>query len=461
MDFSRFVVVLLFSCLILRIVSQSVIQNWPESRNSGNLDLISINRKIRRLDTLFCDSWRFTVETNDAGFWEKIPKRCLRFVEDYMTGDRYVSDSDVVTDDSLSFASTVEIAGDGKDIWVFDIDETLLSNVPYYQLYGFGSEFYNETTWDEWINLAEAPALPASLRLYRELRRLGFKVFLLTGRPEAQRNVTKKNLLYAGYRNWERLIFRGDSEEGKRAVVYKSEKRMEMEAEGYRIHGNSGDQWSDLLGSALAKRSFKLPNPVYYKVEIRAILILSPVTGRFREFCDSWRLTVETNNAGLWEKIPKRCLRLMQEYMTGERYMPDSDIFTEDSMSFASTVEDSMTLTTRCSLICSTTNSMDSGLHLAVAMLQVFLLSGRPEAQRNTTEKILLSVGYRNWEGLILRATSDEGKLAVVYKSEKRIEMEAEGYRIHGNPGDQWSDLLGFSMAKRSFKLPNPMYYIT
>lgn len=38
--------------------------------------------------------------------------------------------------------------------------------------------------------------------------------------------------------------------------------------------------------------------------------------------------------------------------------------------------------------------------------------------------------------------------------------MLKEGYRILGNSGDQWSDILGFSMSNRSFKLPNPMYHI-
>ncbi|KAI5340663.1 PREDICTED: acid phosphatase [Prunus dulcis] len=61
-----------------------------------------------------------------------------------------------------------------------------------------------------------------------------------------------------------------------------------------------------------------------------------------------------------------------------------------------------------------------------------------------------------------LLAPGDQGKLATVYKSEKRNEMEKEGYRILGNSGDQWSDILGtsISMSIRSFKLPNPMYYI-
>lgn len=58
------------------------------------------------------------------------------------------------------------------------------------------------------------------------------------------------------------------------------------------------------------------------------------------------------------------------------------------------------------------------------------------------------------------RGLDDHGKTATVYKSEKRSEIVADGYRILGNSGDQWSDLLGSSLSNRSFKLPNPMYYI-
>lgn len=58
------------------------------------------------------------------------------------------------------------------------------------------------------MDLAEAPALPASLTLYKELKQLGFKIFLLTGRSEFQRNATDKNLLFVGYSDWEKLILR-------------------------------------------------------------------------------------------------------------------------------------------------------------------------------------------------------------------------------------------------------------
>ncbi|XP_059635925.1 acid phosphatase 1-like, partial [Cornus florida] len=102
------------------------------------------------------------------------------------------------------------------------------------------------------------------LVLYKELQQLGFKLFLLTGRDETYGNATETNLQSAGYTSWERLILRGSPNAGKPAIVYKSWARKELEAEGYRIHGSSGDQWSDLLGFAAATRSFKLPNPMYY-----------------------------------------------------------------------------------------------------------------------------------------------------------------------------------------------------
>ena len=212
----------------------------------------------------YCDSWMLAVETNNVGAWDHIPANCVDSVGEYMIGERYKRDCEVVGKFSTEFAKRVVFSGDGRDAWVFDIDETLLSNVPYYESVGFGSNIFNETSFNDWVKLADAPALPSSLNLYRKLQELGFKIFLLTGRSEYQRNATEANLLSAGYKNWERLILRGPSDQGKSATNYKSEKREELVMEGYRIHGSSGDQWSDLWGYAVASRSFKIPNPMYF-----------------------------------------------------------------------------------------------------------------------------------------------------------------------------------------------------
>ncbi|KMZ67682.1 Acid phosphatase-like protein [Zostera marina] len=211
----------------------------------------------------YCNSWMYSVETNNIGDWPTIPIICQSFVAGYMNGTRYLSDSKVVASYSLAFAKDA-FTGGGKDAWIFDVDETLISNLHYYAENGYGSEIFNETKWNEWVLLSAATALPASLELYNNLKSLGFKIMILTGRGEEQREITQKNLNRAGYSGWEKFILRGDGDGGKTNVKYKSEKRAMLESEGYTIHGCSGDQWSDLSDSPTAKRSFKLPNPMYY-----------------------------------------------------------------------------------------------------------------------------------------------------------------------------------------------------
>ncbi|KAL2525860.1 Uncharacterized protein Adt_10914 [Abeliophyllum distichum] len=39
-----------------------------------------------------------------------------------MTDDKYSANLEAVADDSLAYAKTVELSGDGKDAWIFDIE---------------------------------------------------------------------------------------------------------------------------------------------------------------------------------------------------------------------------------------------------------------------------------------------------------------------------------------------------
>ena len=56
----------------------------------------------------------------------------------YMLGRQYRWDSRVVIDEAIAYAEGLMIAGNGKEVWVFDIDETSLSNLPYYAKHGLG-----------------------------------------------------------------------------------------------------------------------------------------------------------------------------------------------------------------------------------------------------------------------------------------------------------------------------------
>uniref|UniRef100_A0A2N9FZF6 Acid phosphatase n=1 Tax=Fagus sylvatica TaxID=28930 RepID=A0A2N9FZF6_FAGSY len=183
-----------------------------------------------------------------------------------MLGGQYRRDCQAAANSAYNYAKSINLPKDGRSIWVFDIDETALSNLPYYAQpdNAFGAKEYNETTFQIWEKKGIAPPVPAILDLYKKLLRLGYKIVFISGKSESLRAITTKNLKNAGYTTWEKLILKQTSESGTTALAYKSKKRKELEALRYRIVGNMGDQWSDLLGTHVGNRTFKVPDPMFY-----------------------------------------------------------------------------------------------------------------------------------------------------------------------------------------------------
>ena len=100
----------------------------------------------------------------------------------------------------------------------------------------------------------------------------------------------------------------------------------------------------------------------------------------------------------------------------------------------------------------------------------VFFLTGRPTTQHDGTLANLTGVGYDVTDAnLYLKDKTGATEpwllgcaptcTTIQYKSLTRQHIESLGYDIVANFGDQYSDLLG-GFADRTFKLPNPMYYL-
>ena len=87
---------------------------------------------------LRCDSWRLAVETNNLRDRRTVPADCEEYVGKYMQGGQYHADSKVVVDEAIAYAKGLELGGEGNEVWVFDVDETTLSNLPFYAKHGFG-----------------------------------------------------------------------------------------------------------------------------------------------------------------------------------------------------------------------------------------------------------------------------------------------------------------------------------
>lgn len=88
----------------------------------------------------------------------------------------------------------------------------------------------------------------------------------------------------------------------------------------------------------------------------------------------------------------------------------------------------------------------------------VFFLTGRLERRRSATEANLKAAGYE-WTALILKPDDLPTKSAADFKAPERKKLVDQGYTIILNIGDQMSDLDG-GFAERTYKLPNPFYFL-
>jgi predicted secreted acid phosphatase len=155
---------------------------------------------------------------------------------------------------------------------VLDIDDTALSNWEVIVANDFGRVFdgpchtlpKGPCGWVAWDLRARSPAIPQTLALYKQARAFGVAAFFITGRDEPQRAATRKNLRRAGYIGYAGLHMPPKGSHYPSAADFKTMWRKKIEANGYTIIANVGDQPSDLAGGH-AERAFLLPNP-YYRI---------------------------------------------------------------------------------------------------------------------------------------------------------------------------------------------------
>ncbi|OUJ15743.1 acid phosphatase [Acetobacter sp. DsW_063] len=188
---------------------------------------------------------------------------------DYYNSGRYLKDVGVVADAARTWVQE-EAPRVSKPAIVLDIDETSLSNWPMTKADDFG--YFPKGPCDAlpagpcgaeaWELSGKAKALPPMLALYQAARADNVAVFFVTGRREVERKSTTTNLLNAGYRDFAALYLKPNAMKVASAADYKAPVRQSIEARGYTIIANIGDQPSDLAGGH-AEKTFLLPNPFY------------------------------------------------------------------------------------------------------------------------------------------------------------------------------------------------------
>lgn len=176
----------------------------------------------------------------------------------YADSGKYQAELGVVARRATRWIEARAGRGGGGLAVVFDIDETMLSNLPHMKESDWG---YREKEWDKWMAKSAAPAIIPVREVYQTALDCGVAVFFITGRTAKDRRNTARNLALQGMGKYEQLITRPDGPK-EPAAVFKSARRREITSRGFVIIANIGDQKTDLDGG-FAERDFKLPNPFY------------------------------------------------------------------------------------------------------------------------------------------------------------------------------------------------------
>lgn len=183
-------------------------------------------------------------------------------IGEYVDSGRYLAEITAVAKSAMAWIEERATSHDPQSAArltvVFDIDETMLSNLPHMRSLDFG---YQSAAWHAWVERGEAPVIEPVRGIYRRARQLGIEIVFLTGRRERDRPGTEKNLRAVELGEYSLLILKPDAAK-ETSRDFKVATRRRLIAEGRVIIANIGDQESDLAGG-FAERTFKVPCPFY------------------------------------------------------------------------------------------------------------------------------------------------------------------------------------------------------
>jgi len=159
---------------------------------------------------------------------------------------------------------------------ILDLDETVLDNSPYAGWQVKNRAPYRRETWQQWVEQAQAEAVPGALPFLKAADSLGVQLFYLTNRHERGRPATLQNLRALG-------LPQADSSHllMRTTTSNKAPRRALIEREGFEPVLLLGDNLGDFLHlwddeprqkrhagvsknrALFGRRFILLPNPVY------------------------------------------------------------------------------------------------------------------------------------------------------------------------------------------------------
>lgn len=177
---------------------------------------------------------------------------------EYYNSGEYLKQLNAVTKEAMDYLNGASVTP-GKSVLVLDIDDTSVTNAEAF----IKTKFCPDSSWNTWLESAQAPAIKSVNDLYQAALNKGVGVVFITARGTSDIDFTEKNLVNAGYATYDTLILQPPGGQYPTSAAFKTSMREALTKAGMEIILNVGDQKSDVSGG-YAKKAFKLPNPFYF-----------------------------------------------------------------------------------------------------------------------------------------------------------------------------------------------------
>ena len=183
-------------------------------------------------------------------------------IRDYVKKGQYDKDLEMLVEKAKRYVNYELLTNKNNKAVIIDIDETILSNLPYIskQIHLNDVEKLNR-----WQMTAQCIAIQPILGLYQWLMKQDLNIYFVTARPldlkaATIENFKKLNIPYS------QIIFR-DPIKWPIPKEFKIAMRKNIVNNNYDIILNVGDQPTDFEGGYW-KRALKVPNPFYIESKL-------------------------------------------------------------------------------------------------------------------------------------------------------------------------------------------------
>lgn len=157
---------------------------------------------------------------------------------------------------------------------VFDLDETVIDNSPYQAMMVLTDTPFSSETWDQWIDLKRAAAVPGAKAFLTAANSQGFELFFVSNRMVRHLDATYQNLIELGLPVKKSNLFLRTHSMGKdsrrahilkdyNVVLYLGDVMTDFSDDFENKSTNERHILTDALSREFGKKYIVFPNPMY------------------------------------------------------------------------------------------------------------------------------------------------------------------------------------------------------